>query len=367
MSQTADQGDARATLGKLPTYVVVMLGVAVTLVTLFLMQQFSSVVAPVFMALNLVIAAYPIHRWLVSKGTPAWLAACVMALAVIVILLAAVAALVWSVSSLVSELQKYSAQYLEIYHNTTQFLARFGINVNTTGFSDIFNVINPSTITGAITTVLSSASGILGVVAVILASLIFLAMDAPSMHRRVRIATVVQPHLGRALDDFTGGVRKYWIVTTIFGLIIAILDGVALWILGVPLPLVWAVLSFITNYIPTVGFFIGLAPPALLALFVSGWKVALIVIIVYCVLNFVVQTIIQPRVAGESVGLSVTISFFSLLLWGFVLGPLGTLLALPMTLLVKALLVDCDPKARWVNALIDSEPGDALDEAKPAT
>ncbi|MCL1840679.1 MAG: AI-2E family transporter [Propionibacteriaceae bacterium] len=359
MTQTDAPSDSHAP-ARLPAYVVVMLGVVMTLGALFLMHEFNGVVAPVFMALNLVIAAYPIHRWLVGKGTPPWLAACVMAVAVIVILLAAVAALVWSVSSLVSELPKYSTQYLDIYHNAAAFLGRFNININNIGFSDVFNVINPSTITGAITTLLSSASSILGVIAVILASLIFLAMDAPSMHRRVRIATVVQPHLGQALDDFTTNVRKYWIVTTVFGLIIAILDGVTLWILGVPLPLVWAVLSFITNYIPTVGFFIGLAPPALLALFVSGWKIALVVVIVYCVLNFVVQTIIQPRVAGESVGLSVTVSFVSLLLWGFVLGPLGTLLALPMTLLLKALLVDADPKARWVKALIDADPGDAL-------
>jgi len=79
----------------------------------------------------------------------------------------------------------------------------------------------------------------------------------------------------------------------------------------------------------------------------------------YSVLNFVIQSIIQPRFAGESVGVTPTVSFVSLLLWAAVLGGMGTLLALPMTLLVKSLVIDADPRARWVNALIASDPKDA--------
>ena len=82
--------------------------------------------------------------------------------------------------------------------------------------------------------------------------------------------------------------------------------------------------------------------------------------VAYSVLNFVVQSIIQPKFAGNAVGLTPTLSFISLLLWTAVLGPLGALLALPMSLLVKALLIDPDAKTRWVNALISSRPQDAV-------
>jgi len=122
---------------------------------------------------------------------------------------------------------------------------------------------------------------------------------------------------------------------------------------------VWAIFSFLTNYIPNIGFVIGLIPPALVALFANGWQTAVLVIVMYSVLNFVIQSIIQPRFAGESVGVTPTVSFVSLLLWAAVLGGMGTLLALPMTLLVKSLVIDADPRARWVNALIASDPKDA--------
>ncbi len=137
---------------------------------------------------------------------------------------------------------------------------------------------------------------------------------------------------------------------------------VALSALGGLLALVWAVFAFVTNYIPNIGFVIGLVPPALLALVDQGWVAALWVVIAYSVLNFVIQSIIQPKFTGESVGVTPLVSFLSLLFWVWVLGWLGALLALPATLLIKALLVDADPRARWVNILLASDPNTARAE-----
>ena len=107
--------------------------------------------------------------------------------------------------------------------------------------------------------------------------------------------------------------------------------------------MLWGVLSFITNYIPNVGFIIGLVPPALLGLLTGGVPDMLLVIGVYCLLNLVIQSMIQPYFVGDSVGLGVTTTFLALIFWAWLLGPLGALLAIPLTLLVKALLVDADP------------------------
>jgi predicted PurR-regulated permease PerM len=137
-------------------------------------------------------------------------------------------------------------------------------------------------------------------------------------------------------------------------LIVAILDTGALWIIGVPLPVLWGLLSFLTNFIPNIGFLIGLVPPALLGLLEGGWSMMLTVIAVYCVLNLVIQSLIQPRFVGDSVGLSMTMTFLALLFWAWLLGPLGALLAIPMTLLFKALLVDVNPSGRWAVALAGS-------------
>jgi len=123
-------------------------------------------------------------------------------------------------------------------------------------------------------------------------------------------------------------------------------------LLGIPLAVTWGLLSFITNYIPNIGFILGVIPPALLGLLTGGPKLMVIVIVVYCVLNTVIQSVIQPRFIGDAVGLSVTVTFVVLFFWAWLLGPLGAILAIPITLLCKALLVDIDPQARWADALL---------------
>jgi AI-2 transport protein TqsA len=97
-------------------------------------------------------------------------------------------------------------------------------------------------------------------------------------------------------------------------------------------------------------------PPALLGLLAGGWSELIAIVVVYSLLNFVVQTLVQPRFVGDSVGLSMTVTFIALLFWSWVLGALGALLAIPLTLLVKALLVDVDPRGHWLDTLLREEP-----------
>ena len=112
-------------------------------------------------------------------------------------------------------------------------------------------------------------------------------------------------------------------MTALFGAIVGVLDAGALWLIGVPLPLAWGFFSFITNFIPNIGFVIGIIPPALIALLDSGWEQMVLVIVVYSVLNVTIQTFIQPRFVGNSVGLSAEITFMSLVVWTFLLGAAG--------------------------------------------
>jgi AI-2 transport protein TqsA len=97
---------------------------------------------------------------------------------------------------------------------------------------------------------------------------------------------------------------------------------------------------------------LGLLPPALLALLQGGVRQAVLVIVAYSVINVIIQSLIQPKFVGDAVGLSVTLTFLSLVFWTFVIGPLGALLAVPLSLFVKALLVDADPDSRWLDPLI---------------
>ncbi|MEL4356915.1 MULTISPECIES: AI-2E family transporter [unclassified Luteococcus] len=349
----------------MPRIVLVMLGLAAALVALRELQDLASLVAPVFFALNLMITAYPLQRVLVRIGAPRWLGSILAGLAVLLALGLILFGLSYGVAAMVGELPKYTDQFTALYEQTLGLLARLGFDE--TVLVKALKGIDPNSVISVVTGVLSNASGVATLMVVILTTLIFMVMDAIQIEDRMAAAARTHPGLVHGLELFAQGIRKYWLVSTVFGLVVAVVDYVILIGVGVPLALVWALFSFLTNYIPNIGFFIGVIPPALLALVEGGWKPAVIVVVAYSVVNFVIQSIIQPRVAGDAVGLTPTLSFLSLLLWGYVFGGLGALIALPLSLLVKALLVDIDNDARWANTLISSRISDGEPLPAPAT
>ena len=212
--------------------------------------------------------------------------------------------------------------------------------------------LNLGKLAGVIGALLSSVAGLASNFVFLLALLLFLSVETGGAGDRIASIAAERPRIAEALGHFAWGTRQYLLVTTVFGFIVAVLDSIALALLGIPLAVTWGLLSFITNYIPNIGFIIGVMPPALLGLLTGGPTLMVIVIVVYCVLNIVVQSIIQPRFIGDAVGLSVTVTFVVLFFWAWLLGPLGAILAIPLTLLAKALLVDIDPQARWADALL---------------
>lgn len=328
---------------------------AFAVVALVALQQVASFVTPVFLGLNLVLAIAPLMHWMVRKGVPRIIAGIIAALTVYVLLIAFVALLVWSVAVLIQELPKYSAQFESLYTTLIEWLSSLGVSQDMV-FSQLQEVFSPSAIVSMLQSVASNVGGVTGLLATLLVVIFFIFFDAASFEPRMQAIRKVRPNAGVALDTFSAGVSRYWVVTTVFGVIVAVLDVVALEFMQVPLALVWGVFSFLTNYIPNIGFVIGMIPPVLMALLANGPMSALAVLVVWSVINFVIQSLIQPKVAGDAVGVTPTVSFLSLLVWAFALGPVGALLALPATLLVKAVLIDADPEHRWLRLILDAKP-----------
>ncbi|WP_309112328.1 AI-2E family transporter [Saccharothrix sp.] len=339
---------------ELPRGLVVLLGAAAAVVVGAGIMALSWLIGPVFLALTLVIAVSPVHSWLRRKGLPTWVAATALVLGVYAILLSLVVVLVVSVAQLATQLPRYADRARALADSVVGQLARFGVGVDE--LRQVADSLDIGRVAGVLGTVLSGVGGLASNIVFLLSLLVFLSVDAGSAGARMALIAKDRPEVAEALGRFASATRKYLVVSTVFGLIVAVLDGVALAIMGIPLPILWALLAFITNYIPNVGFVLGLVPPVLLALLESGWELALWVIVVYSVLNFVVQTLIQPRFVGDSVGLSTTVTFLTLLFWAWLIGPLGAILAIPLTLLAKLLLVDVDPKARWADAFLTSKP-----------
>ncbi|MGL4831949.1 MAG: AI-2E family transporter [Propionibacteriaceae bacterium] len=317
-------------------------------------QEIKEIIAPVFLGLNLIIVAYPIKSWLARHGVPEIIGAVAAGFSVFLVLVGFFWSLFWAGEAFVTEMPRYTSKFNNLFDQVIGQLSRFGIS--TDKIEKALSGIDPTSLMGFAQTALSSLTGMASLLLVVATVLIFLMMDMVGFSGRMEIARKHNPSFVKALEDFTRGVRSYWVVSTVFGVIIAFLDWGMLTAMGVPLALVWGVLSFVTNYIPNIGFVIGLVPPMLMALLERGVGAAVVVLIGYSVLNFVVQSIIQPKIAGNAVGVTPTISFLSLLFWAWALGALGAILALPATLFCKAILIDIDPEVRWINAFIAAKP-----------
>lgn len=318
------------------------------------LRQVSNLFGPAFFALTLVLTMRPIHRWLICKGVPSWLSAIFTMTTLFGILLGMVGLTVWSLIDLPETLNGYSSSFKSLVHNVVQLAEKYNFSSGKLS-KDILDNLDFEKVVTAVTTVLdylTSAGSLLGM---IILSMLFITVDTMTMKFRSAIVREHDSHFHDALEGFEGRVRQYWIVSSIFGAIVAVVNGIVLAVLHVPMPMAWAIFSFVTNYVPNIGFVVGLVPPALMGLLDSGWLTALWVVIAYCIINSVIQGIVQPKITGDAVGLSTTVTFLSLLFWTVVIGPLGAILAVPLTLFAKALLIDSSVQTRWLEVFVIPE------------
>jgi predicted PurR-regulated permease PerM len=343
-------GAARATSARvLPLWLIVLLGVAAAAGALWGLHAGAGLIAPVFLAFVLTVVAHPMIGALRRRRFPTWLA---VAAAVLVVdgglILFAVA--VWlSVAQLATVLPTYSDEWQAVLDNVRSGLSAAGVGPEQ--IDQALHQVQPSTVIGALLDVLAGLLNASVALVIVLATALFMAAEGAGLPGRLA-AVPGAARLQAALGEFARGTRRYIVVTTIFGFLVAVADAIALYLMGIPLPLLWGLLSFLTNYIPNIGFILGLAPPTLLALLVGGPDLAVLVVVIYAVINFILQSIVQPIFVGDAVGLSVTLTFLSVILWTVVLGPLGAVLAIPLTLFAHAILVGQDPARAWARTLL---------------
>ena len=330
---------------------IALVGVAALVIAVFGLRETASILMPAFLAVNLVIAGMPLQR-LLAKFMPGVLASIGLLLVLYALLAAFVASLVWSVWVAAEEIPRYQDRFTQLYDDTIMWLGDFGLSEDQ--IRESLGNVQPDQIVGYVQTAAGSLSSLGTMLAILVVAIFFLCFDIPGLGTRWDRVTAMRPRVAESLEEFSHGIRRYWIVSTAFGLIVAAMDWVALVILGVPLAGVWAVLAFITNYIPNIGFVLGLVPPALFALLIGGPSTALWVVVIYSVINLVMQSFIQPKFTGDAVGLTPTMTFLSLAFWSLVAGALGAILAVPLTLAFKALFIDTDPRMGWFSTFMVS-------------
>lgn len=338
----------------LPLWLVVVLGAAGTSVAVWGIHGASRILGPVFLAFVLTVVAHPIVGTLVRRGMRRAFAIAVAVLVVDGGLLVFALAIALSFGRLATELPKYSDEWQRLLDGLRTTLAGLGIGPDQV--EQAVRSVGPQRVLSAVGGVLAALAGSVGALVLVLATVLFMSAEGAGLPERLS-AVPGTWRLRASLGSFARNTRRYLVVTTVFGFLVAVVDTIALALLGVPLPLLWGLLSFLTNYVPNIGFLLGLLPPAFLALLVGGPGLALLVIAIYSVANFILQSVVQPVFVGDAVGLSVTLSFLSVIVWTVVLGPMGAILAVPLTLFVHAVLVGQDPDRAWARTLLAGTAG----------
>ncbi|WP_430647119.1 AI-2E family transporter [Agromyces sp. GXS1127] len=350
---------------------VTVIAVLLVLVALWFARE---LVAPLALALVLVVIVHPVRHPLERRGWPRW-AATTVVIAVAYLILAVLAAL------LVFAGVEFADLVVDVVDELQAAVASVAAWLSSVGLGDQLadataSALDPSALLDLAQGLGGWLLGFLTAAFFVLAYVIFMAADA-ARYRRAEQAfgAGVRPRVDR-IRSLNSSIRRYYVVNATFGAIVAVVDGLALWALGVPIPAVWAILAFVTNFIPNIGFVLGLVPPAVLAFVVGGVPLLLVVIAVYSVVNVVLQVLVQPKFVSDAVDLSLTLSFFSVVFWTFVIGPLGAILSIPLTLTAReALLGDRDGWLRWLsgNAAISAPPApdpepapQPLDQDRPA-
>lgn len=330
-----------------------LLTIASAVVILAGMRAAAPVIGPVAIALLITIAWSPASQWLQRKGWPPMVAS-LTGIVVGVVVIALLVLLVWSsLLQLQQNLPEYEPRVAALRESINGFLA--GLPFETANLRDA-DSLQPQAIVGYALRFIGGITSTAGNLAVLVLIMAFLMIEAVRYPQKLRDAFLTTTASTHRLNKFVQSMRSYVVLNTIFGLIAGTANTVLLLALGVDLAILWGVLSFLLSFLPNIGFVLALVPPALLALLQFGIARALMVVVGFVLLNFVIDNVIKPRYFGGSLDISPAVVVVSLVFWGWLLGPVGALLAVPLTISAR-LLVESHEESRWIgHVLSDAEP-----------
>jgi AI-2 transport protein TqsA len=329
-------------------YILIGLGGAVLVA--FGMAGIGSIIAPVFLAVVLTICMHPLRIWLEGHHVPRGIATGAVILAVILLLGGFGYAVLVAFGQFSALLPQFADQIAAFGQDVAAWLNSLGISSRE--LQAIVADFDPSSLVDFVGGLIGGLAGISSALIILLTVALLMGMDAGYVPAVLAQTGKTHPLVVTGLSNYAANVRRYMVWTTLLGLLQGVIDFVALVLLGVPGAFIWGLLAFLCSFIPNVGYFLALVPPVIFGALVGGWPTAIAVIVVYGVINAIVQSVIQPRVIGNAVSLNQTITFFSVLFWAVILGPIGAILAIPLTLLVRLVLVDTYPPADWVRPLL---------------
>ncbi|KZN47405.1 AI-2E family transporter [Pseudoalteromonas luteoviolacea] len=310
----------------------------------------NDILVPFILAAFIAIICNPLLKFFASYRIPKG--------AAILIIIAFVALLGMSLAGLVGQSLNDFSQQLPSYREALQdkfiWLVNMAANYNILiDKQQLISLFDPGKMIDVATNMLAGFGGVMANIFLILLTVVFMLFEAPMLSKKVHLALDDPQMKMQQIDRFLNSINSYLAIKTLVSLATGALASLILWILDVDYFVLWGVLAFLLNYIPNIGSIIAAVPPVLLALVTHGPVVSGLVAAGYLSINTVMGNIVEPKYMGKGLGLSTLVVFVSLIFWGWLLGTVGMLLSVPLTMVVKIGLENSED-GRWLATMLGS-------------
>lgn len=322
----------------------ILVGVVILLAAL---KAAASIVVPLLLAATIAMAFQPIAEKLRTRGVPAFVASLITLVCVLAAIIGVGALVVLAVRDLAASAPLYAAELASARNAAIAWLDARGLGALGSGIQTVDAGAQSLTL---VQRALYMASGILGDLFNVLVLTVFIQLEATLLKEKLQIVLHGKKPVDQTLSAI-GEIQRYLRIKFVLALANGVLLGAwcALW--GVSNPVLWGVLAFALNFVPIIGSVIAAIPPVLFGILELGWGGALGIAAGYVAVNVVVDNLLEPRLMGRKLGLSPLVLMVSLLVWGFVLGPVGALLSVPITVAVR-IYFDSHAETRWIACLL---------------
>jgi len=314
------------------------------------MKQAAPLLVPFLLAIFIAVISFPLMSQLQKSGLSRGLSLTLVMLLVVLIGFGLTVLIGSTLTDFSRTLPDYQSRISAEWGQAIQWLNDHGISAaeNLKGLAD------PAAAMGLISSILKGFGNVLTFSFLIILTVIFILMEAAGLTPKVLLMSDqedAQPANNNFSQVFVVKLRNYMSMKTIISMITGLIVAIAMWLIGLDYPVLWGVLAFMLNFVPNIGSIIAAVPAVMLALVQLGVSSALLVTAVYVAVNVLIGSVIEPRYMGKGLGLSTLVVFVSLVFWGWVLGPVGMLLSVPLTITVK-LALDSEPETQWLGHLL---------------
>ncbi len=322
-----------------------ILVLAAVIVIIAGMKQAATLLVPFLLSVFIAVLSLPAMKGLEKRGLGAGLSLLVVVLGVFVAGFLLSLLIGTSIDDFRRSLPEYEQRITEQKDLLVGWLEGRGITVPQTLVGEM---LDPNAAMRLLSSIFRSFGSVLTNSFLILLTVIFILLEAKSFSKKF---AQISDQKSEFIDEFVGKLNGYMGIKTLTSFATGVLVTLLLWLLGVDNAQLWGVMAFLLNYVPNIGSIIAAVPAVLLTMVQLGPGSALLVAGGYLVINIVVGSVLEPRFMGKGLGLSTLVVFLSLVFWGWVLGPVGMLLSVPLTITVK-LALDSKKETRWLGVLL---------------